>query len=388
MHETTLRPDSGRKGPSAVGKRVAVLLPDLSGGGVERLSLLLAEEFHRRGYDVAFVLREARGELLAEVPSQTTVVDLHARRFRSMVLPLLRYLRRQRPPMLLSAMWPLSGLAAVAVRLSGVKCRVVVSEHNALSRTPAYRGPASLIHRRLGRTIYGLADAVVCVSNGVRDDLVALTGMRADRLHVIYNPVRGASSRPPAPEGSWRDWWQAEGARLIAVGTLKPQKDYPTLLRAFALLRQQNDARLLILGEGGARTELEALVAALGLRESVIMPGFVADPYPYLERADLFVLSSAWEGLGNVIIEALVCGTPVVSTDCPSGPAEILENGRYGRLVPVGEPAALAAAMAEALDAPVDHDMLRRRGAEFSVERAADRYLALLDPGGEALARR
>jgi glycosyltransferase involved in cell wall biosynthesis len=172
----------------------------------------------------------------------------------------------------------------------------------------------------------------------------------------------------------------------VAIGSLKSQKDYPTLLKAFVLLRDRRPARLLILGEGPERPALERLIGELGLVDRVRLAGYVADPYPYLEMADLFVLSSAWEGLGNVIIEALVCGTPVVATDCRSGPAEILENGRYGRLVPVSDPESLAAAMAASLTETPDRDVLRARGAEFSVERAADQYLELLDPGGRLLA--
>jgi len=277
-------------------------------------------------------------------------------------------------------MWPLTGLAALATTVSGIDCRMVVSEHTTLSGAPYYRGWSRRLHRMFGKRIYGLCDGVVCVSEGMRQDLIAATGLREARASVIYNPVRTPASKPASCEQALLAWWNGADAKLIAVGSLKPAKDYPSLLRAFASLRQERDARLLILGEGGLRGELEALAASLGIEDSVMMPGFVRDPYPYLAEADLFVLSSAWEGLGNVIIEALACGTPVVSTDCPSGPAEILENGKYGRLVPLGNPEALATAISEALAASHDREALCRRGAEFSVERAADQYLALLDP--------
>jgi glycosyltransferase involved in cell wall biosynthesis len=278
-------------------------------------------------------------------------------------------------------MWPLSGIAVVAKALSGVDCRVVVSEHTHLSKSAAVRGASNFVHRRLGKRIYSLADGVVCVSQGVRDDLLQRTGLNGGRVHVIYNPVKPLSASTASVGPEIADWWCRGGERLIAAGSLKPAKDYPTLLRAFARLRGGRDARLLILGEGQERPALERLIGELGLVDSVHLAGYVADPYPYLEIADLFVLSSAWEGLGNVIIEALVCGTPVVVTDCPSGPAEILENGRYGRLVPVGDPKALAVAMAASLGETPDRDVLRARGGEFSVERAADQYLELLNPG-------
>jgi glycosyltransferase involved in cell wall biosynthesis len=166
---------------------------------------------------------------------------------------------------------------------------------------------------------------------------------------------------------------------IVATGRLAPQKNFPLLLQAFALLRRQRPARLLILGEGRLRPQLEALIAELGLGEDVALPGFVTNPYAAFARASLFVLSSDYEGLGNVLIEAMACGCPVVSTNCPSGPAEILEGGRLGELVPVKDAAALSAAMLRALDTPrASADALRRRGAYFSQERSAERYLELL----------
>lgn len=363
-------------------RRICIVLPNLAAGGVERVRLLLAEEFLKRGYRVSLVVWRAEGDLLAAVPPAVDLVDLGVRRLRQGVRPLLAYLRRTRPAAVLVAMWPLTGLATVAVKASGIDTRLVVSEHTTLSKAPAYRGAGRLIHRLFGARLYRSCDGVVAVSAGVRGDITELTGLSPDRVTVIHNPIRSVGSGAGQPNDATGDWWDQGGARLIAIGALKPQKDYPNLLRAFRLLLNSMPARLLILGEGGLRDELERMVRDLGLSDHIRMPGYISDPYSHLVHADLFVFSSAWEGLGNVIIEALACGTPGVSTDCPSGPAEILENGRFGRLVPVGDPVALALAMKEALAADHDREALRRRGAEFSVERAADQYLALLDPSG------
>jgi glycosyltransferase involved in cell wall biosynthesis len=367
-----------------VSKRIAIVLPDLRGGGAERLNLDLAHEIARRGYAVEFVVMRAAGELLDEARLAFEIVELNATRLRNVPFALAAYLRHRKPDALLTAMWPLTGAAVVAKRLSNYRGRLVVSEHNTLSLTPAYRGWSKRVHRRLGRWLYDQADAVVCVSQGVSDDLAHATGLSRERLHVIYNPIRRppAEASPPDP-GIW-SWWSASDARLLSIGSLKAQKDQATLLRALARLRRERSARLLLLGEGELRPELATLAASLGLNEAVLMPGFVPDPYPYLSKADLFVLSSAWEGLGNVITEALAAGTPVVSTDCRSGPAELLEHGRYGKLTPVGDVDALARAIEEALEAPVDREQLKARAAEFYVERAADQYLALLDPYGSA----
>lgn len=357
-----------------------MLLPDLGAGGAERVALTLAREFVRRGVVVELVLCRAVGELLSEVPSEMRVIDLDAPRFRNLLMPLVAYLRAERPGAMLASMWPLSGIAAMAKALSRSGCRLVVAEHTNLSRSGTVRGLADVVHRRFGRLLYAPADAIVTVSQGVRRDLLERTGVSPGAVSVIHNPVsppRGAG----APDPAILDAWRRGDPAVIAVGALKEAKDHANLLHAFARLRGgRPGARLLILGEGPLRGDLKELAGAMGLGESLAMPGYVPDPYLYLERADLFVLSSSWEGLPTALIEALIAGVPVVSTDCPSGPSEILENGRYGRLVPVDDPQALAAAMAEALDASHDRDALRRRGAEFSVEQAADRYLALLDP--------
>jgi glycosyltransferase involved in cell wall biosynthesis len=231
------------------------------------------------------------------------------------------------------------------------------------------------------RWSYPRADGVVAVSAGVAQTITALAGLPTQRVSVIHNPVG-----PPKADAMTASacaapaWVDHKGPKVIAIGTLKEQKGFPLLLSAFVNVRQLADARLLVLGEGPLRGELEALRSRLGLDGAVDMPGFVADPYPYLAKADVFVLSSAWEGFGNVIVEALACGTKVVSTDCPSGPREILVDGRYGKLVPVGDAGALAQAILAALDEDHDRAALIRRSQDFSVEKAADEYLRLLLP--------
>jgi glycosyltransferase involved in cell wall biosynthesis len=224
------------------------------------------------------------------------------------------------------------------------------------------------------------ADGVVAVSQGAADDLARFAHLNRDDITVIYNPVVGAtkafSSVPQPPTG----WWSGPHRRVLAVGTLKAIKDYATLLTAFAQLRQRADARLLILGEGHCRVALEAQARQLGIEDSVFMPGFVKEVSPYYQHADLHVLSSTGEGFGNVIVEALEAGTPVVSTDCPSGPREILCDGQFGRLVPVGDVTALALAMEESLLATHDRAALKARAQDFSIDKATDLYLEMLHP--------
>jgi glycosyltransferase involved in cell wall biosynthesis len=229
------------------------------------------------------------------------------------------------------------------------------------------------------RVLYPSADAVVAVSAGVADGLASRAGLRRDRITVIHNPIVTPEIAEKAAAGLDHPWFApGQSPVFLAAGRLTVQKDYPTLLRAFAQLRQRRAARLVILGVGELRDELAAQVSSLGLAADVEFAGFQENPFAFMRRAAAFVLSSAWEGFGNVLVEALACGTQVVSTDCPSGPAEILDGGRFGHLVQVGDASALAAAMEAALVHPLPAELLRERAQIFSIDAALDRYLPLL----------
>jgi glycosyltransferase involved in cell wall biosynthesis len=228
---------------------------------------------------------------------------------------------------------------------------------------------------------YLKADCIVAVSEGVADDLVSEVGLPRSAIRVIYNPVVTPELAARAEEPLVHPWLVPGSAPvLLAAGRLSAQKDFPTLLRAFARVRAARPARLIILGEGELRAQLEAQAVALGLGEDVQFPGFVENPYAYMRRAGVFVLSSAWEGFGIVLVEAMACGAPVVSTDCPVGPAEILEGGRYGPLVPIGDDGALAHAILSALDCPMDPERLRARAGDFALEKIGRQYLEVLCP--------
>ena len=359
--------------------RVAILLPDLRGGGAERLNLVLAEEFVRAGHEVEFALLQARGELLSEAEARFPVRSLGCTRMRQAPLRLARYLRERRPDALLAAMWPLTGIAGLAARLSGYHGRLVASEHNDFRWMPSIKGYERWGLKRFGRRIYAPCQKVVTVSDGVAESLGAVAGLFRDRIEVIHNPLRPMTPDAMTDEDRRAlDGWLASDTRLIAVGTLKPQKGYDVLLRAFADLRRRRDAQLLILGDGPLRGDLEALARDLGVADSLWMPGFRPNPATFLEHAHVFVLSSNWEGFGNVIVEALAAGVPVVSTDCPSGPAEILAGGKYGRLVPVGDPGAMAQAIEATRDSPPDLAPLIARAQDFAPDKAARAYLSLL----------
>ena len=340
----------------------------------------LATEFSRRGAAVSLVLSTAKGPYLSLVPPEVTIVDLGCRRVLWSLPRLAAYLRRERPRGMLSAMTHANVIALWAKRLAGVPTRLVVSERNTLSEAlraaPAVR---RTIMRYLVKRFYPWADDIVAVSHGVADDLAEITGLPRVRIAVIYNPLVSDSLRKRAEQAPNDSWFEANEAPVVlGVGRLVPQKDFATLVTAFAKVQSARRPRLVILGEGPERAALQHLAATLGLGDRVRMPGFVDNPLAYMARAAVVVLSSAWEGFPAVLVEAMACGTPVVSTDCPSGPAEILENGRHGPLVPVGDVDALAAEITTTLKTRPSSEHLRRRARTFGVPESVAAYLRLL----------
>lgn len=315
--------------------------------------LNLAHGIAESGYAVDLVLAKAEGDFLAEVRRSVRVVDLRASRALTSLPALVRYLRRVQPEAMLSVIGYVNVIALWARRLAGVRTRLFVNEQNTVSfeagNASSWRGRLTpwLIKR-----FYPWANHIIGNSTGVADDLSHVTGLPRDRITVIYNPSVVKVEVWEKAQAPLDHPWLRPGQppALLAVGRLQMQKDYPTLIRAFAQVRRRRRARLLILGEGKERPRLEGLIKELGLEQDVSLPGFVMNPYAYMARASLFVLSSRWEGLPTVLIEALCCGTPVVSMDCPSGPREILRGGKYGPLVPVGDANALARAIETVLD--------------------------------------
>jgi glycosyltransferase involved in cell wall biosynthesis len=397
--------------------RVALLLDKLGVGGTQRMTLQLAAGLHARGHRVALLLCSRHGLEEAAVPAGVsvhvlgTVPGRHVRRLALRTDPaglphwsrallggpvpaplrcvpaLAEYLLAQ-PPDALIASKTYPNLAALwAQRLCGAPVPVVVTERTHLSARcesakARWRGAPPLVRR-----YYPRAAAVLAISDGIAEDLVRAAGLPRERVVRVPNPVIGpefgARARAPVAHA-----WLAtpEVPVVLAVGNLTPQKDYPTFLRAFAHLRQRLEARLLVLGEGPERPRLEALIGELGIGGDTHLPGTVATPEAYMARAAVLVLASRYEGFGNVLVEALAAGCPVVATDCRSGPAEILAGGRFGALVPVGDAPALAAALERQLAHAPDPEPLRRRGGEYSLGRSLEAYAAVLSRLGAAFA--
>ncbi|HWE47674.1 MAG TPA: glycosyltransferase [Caulobacteraceae bacterium] len=365
----------------SVSPDVVFVLPELKVGGAERVTLTFANALVDRGLETEILLLGEPGALAGEVKPKVRVTALHAPRFRHSLRPLCRHLANTRPRSILAAMPPVTSLAVAARALTGLPARVVIAEHFDWS---ARRGvppdPTRLGFKLQMWMAYHGADARVAVSEGVARTAARIARISPRKIEVVVNPVTPLAPAAPPDPAILDPWLARPGRKLIAVGVFKPAKDFPTLFRAVARVRETTPVSLLLLGDGAQRAELEQLRAELGLEDCVAMPGVVPNPRAYLERADLFVLSSTGEGLPTVLIEALACGAPVVSTDSPSGPREILEAGRYGVLAPVSNPDALAAAMLESLGREHDRAALVRRSLDFSVDKAVEKYLALLLP--------
>lgn len=352
------------------GKTIAIYLPDLSGGGAERLHLNMVERFQKAGMIPRLVLDRRYGALVDAVPPGVAVDTLQVSRPLKAIPKLREYLRSQKPDIFLANTEHANVVAIWAHALvSGHKTKLVVTQHNAVSHQAKRKGLQWRLLPSLYRLFLRRADAIIAVSQGVGNEMVAHYGAPAGRLHVIHNGVVN-DVLPPLHTGR-------EQGLVLAVGRMVAQKDYPSLLRAFAQVKRP--AKLRILGEGPARPALEALAESLGIADRVEMPGFVSDPGAHMASANVVVLSSRFEGFGNVLAEALAHGTSCVSTDCCYGPSEILGDGQYGKLVPVGDASAMAAAIDALLEAPLDPEALRRQAEAFTIGRCADRYLALFN---------
>lgn len=359
--------------------RLAVLLHDLRGGGAERVSLNLVRGMVDAGREVDLVLVRAQGKYLDLIPAGARVVDLDKSNVFKAIPALARYLRRERPRAVLSSLTHINIAVLIAKLFAKGPTRVAVTEHNQISLKAAKaQGLRGRLIYRLVPLLYPFADDVIAVSNGVAADVETFSGLKSGQVRCVYNPVYDQSLSDAAAKPVDHPWLQpGQPPVLIAAGRLHEQKGFDVLLRALRIVVRTTPCRLIVMGEGEQRAALEALVADLDLADHVSLIGFVENPYAMMSRAGVFVLSSRWEGLPTVLIEALACGAPVVSTNCPSGPDEILEGGRYGVLVPVEDPQALADGVIQALGAKRGEGFARAK--EFSVEASSAAYLALLE---------
>jgi glycosyltransferase involved in cell wall biosynthesis len=359
-------------------RRIAFFLPTLAGGGAERVALNLLKGMSERDVLLDFILADATGPYLDQVPKGVRLIDLGTGRVTKSIPALAKYLKEVQPVGLLSHMNHTNVAAILAKELARSKTKLVVVEHGTLSAAKSELLRSKLVPPMM-KWLYPRANTIVGVSRGVSEDLDTELGFRPGTVKTVYNPVIDRDLIAKANMPVEHPWFEAGNPPVfLAVGRFTPPKDFPNLIAAFGILRQQKNARLMILGEGELRGELEAQIDRLGIGADVSLPGFVSNPYAYMSKSSAFVLSSRWEGLPTVLIEAMACGCAVVSTDCPSGPQEILAGGKYGMLVPIENAPALADAMIATLDHPIDRTESIDRGMYFSTDRAVTAYLDLL----------
>jgi glycosyltransferase involved in cell wall biosynthesis len=357
--------------------RIACFFSTSGHSGVDRAMKHLIPEMARRGYLVDLLHIENHGPYLEDVPAGVRIVKLGTKSTYPSLFPLIRYLRREKPAVLLSDKDRVNRTALFAKWLSGTKPYQVLRSGTTISIDLANRGWFERwVQRNSMGKLYPYANRVITPSRGAADDMAAYTGLDRAHIEVAASPVIADDSFDKTyarPEHSW--FKQGELPIILGVGELSPRKDFSTLIQAFAKVRQKKECRLVILGKGKQKEELEQLAVTLGVSDDVALLGFKSNPYDYMAYASVFALTSLWEGLGFVLIEALAMGTPVVSTDCPSGPAEILNNGEFGELVPMQNPEALALSILKTLEQPLAHQTLQQAAKPYSVSSSTTAYL-------------
>lgn len=348
----------------------AFVLPNLGAGGAERVTLDLMAGFAAKGAQVDLLVMQEWGEFLTEIPAGVRLINLRAARLRDAVLPLRRYFKSARPDAVLAAMWPLTTATIMAATGLGYRPRIVVSDHAPL--IAQYAGStATIASLKLSMSMsYRFAAAIVAATEGLAGEIATLSGLPQKRVRTIYNPIPR-----PAMSARAKSLWPAPfSKRILSVGRLKPVKNFPLLIEAFAPLAREQDVVLTILGDGAERAALEAQVARLGLQGRVFLPGYTATPGDWYRDTDLFALASDYEGFGNVLVEAMHFGASIVASDCPYGPRELLGNGRWGELVPCRDVDAMTAALRQALALPADRQAQINRARHFTTDRAVEAY--------------
>jgi glycosyltransferase involved in cell wall biosynthesis len=363
-----------------IGKRIAIFVSFSGQGGVERAMTQLASGLINKGITVDLLLPRATGEHMEAIPENVNVIKFNTGHTFSSLLPLVRYLKKEHPDALLAAKHRAIVTAVIASKLARFRGKVAGNIQTTISE--GLKG-SNIIKRSMYiwmmRTFYKWADLIVAVSRGVADDVLQLTGLDEAKITVIYNPVVPPEIFDLASQPLEHPWFnESDVPVILGIGRLTKQKDFHTLVRAFGKVRKNRPCRLIILGEGGDLESLRSLSREMDVEDDIDFPGFQKNPFAWIAKSRLFVLSSQWEGFGIVIVEAMACGIPVVSTDCPNGPREILMDGQYGSLVPVEDPDALAKAMISALDNPVPRETLIKAADDYTIDRISEIYLRAL----------
>ena len=364
-----------RLGRSQVMKSILFFLPYLGGGGAQRVFINILKALDKNKYNLTLVVIDKDGPYLSQIPAQVKLIELNSKRVLLSSLELKRLFSKYKPDIIISGLNYANIIVALSVKWAKVPSKLILTEHSSYSGKNVQTNKIKyLMFKKLIKLSYKFADNIVCVSKGISEEVRQLTGIKQceDIIKVIYNPIVDKELTFKSIENVKDAWINNKNFKvIISMGRLTKQKDFPTLIKAFAKYLASNrntKVKLIVMGEGESRPELERMVNDLRLNNYVNLLGYVDNPYAYLSKADLFVLSSRSEGFGNVIVEAMACGTPVISTNCPTGPGEIIEDGINGFLVPVGDEEKLAKKISEV----INNEGLQRKIAKNAFSRAQD----------------
>ncbi|MGP4105990.1 glycosyltransferase [Virgibacillus sp. L01] len=363
-------------------KKVAFFIPSLNFGGIEANTIRLATAFSKNGYDVDLIVGRAQGGYIDRIPSNINIIDFKRDKVYKTIPQLNKYMRSAKPDAVISGGEAPNITLIIAKMLTlKVNTKIIVSIRTHLTtelrRTRIFN---KKVLKYLGKILYHFADEVVAVSKGVAEDASLIFGLDKEKVKVIYNPIVDGGIAHNSNKQLSHPWLNDKKVPvLLGAGRLVPQKNFALLVKAFSIVCRLVDVKLVIVGEGPEKDNLERAISDLELNGQVDLVGYQPNPYVYMKRSDVFVLSSDWEGFGNVIVEAMACGLKIVSTNCPSGPSEILDHGNYGYLVDTNNPELLADAILQALEESFNSEVNISRANHFSVKNAMTQYKHLIE---------
>jgi glycosyltransferase involved in cell wall biosynthesis len=336
-------------------KKIGLYIPSMNGGGAEKVYFILANYFVNKGFQVDLLLTKKEGAYIKQLDEKINIIELSSKRVSLDIYGLRKYMKNSNPDVVMSAMTHCNIILSVSSFFMKCKIPIIVSEHSNFSGSLKEMKPIQrFIFKFIGGLIYRKQRYIVAVSEGAKQALCSELKLKEDFINVIYNPFEIRKIQKDSSAGVLHQWLEKSRKfkTLISVGRYTEAKDFFNLISAFEIVKKNIDARLIILGDGGLRLQLQSFITEKNMQNCIDLYGFVSNPFSYISKADLFVLSSKREGLSNVLIESMICGVPLVATDCPSGPKEILENGKWGKLVPVSDPEALSNAILLTLSEP------------------------------------
>lgn len=361
-------------------KTIAIFIRDLDGGGAQRVVINLLQGMIEQGIIPDLILSSVTGSFLNQVPPEVRIINLNSKTVMASIPALTKYLIQVKPKALISHLHSNNVASIISRDLARVSTRLLLVSHTNFSLEKLSLPKKAKLLPTLMKFLYRRSATLIAVSQGAARNLEDELNFKKNVVKTLYNPVISKNIFDKANEHVEHPWLQPKQPPVfLTVGRLIKDKDHKNLIKAFAYLRSKHIAKLIILGEGDFQNELKALTKELGVETDVDIPGFVSNPYAYMSKASGFVLTSLHEALPTVLIEAMACGCSIISTDCPYGPREILDNGKYGLLIPLQDPVKLAEAMEYILDNPVDKAILLKRAHEFSIESIVNQYLKLIN---------